>query len=143
MMQEKDTEQLFSELKEDADVKSFLSRNKNELLPPVSEYLRGLLQEKGLRLSEIIKESHLNRNYAYHIVSGEKPNPSRIKLLALALAMKLNLDETQHLLLCGGHSTLYPRNPWDSVIISAMEQGISITETNLLLEQLGEKELLG
>ena len=142
-MQEKDTGTLFSELKEDADVKSFLSRNKNELLPPVSEYLRGLLQEKGLRLSEIIKDSHLNRNYAYHILSGEQPNPSRVKLLALALAMKLNLDETQHLLLCGGHSTLYPRNPWDSVIISAMEQGISITETNLLLEQLGEKELLG
>ena len=62
MMQEKDTEQLFSELKEDADVKSFLSRNKNELLPPVSEYLRGLLQEKGLRLSEIIKESHLKND---------------------------------------------------------------------------------
>ena len=143
MMQKKDTEQLFSELKEDADVKSFLSRNKNELLPPLGQYLRGLIQEKGLRTSEVIKASHLNRNYAYHIFSGEKPNPSRIKLLALALAMKLNLDETQHLLLCGGHSTLYPRNPWDSVIISAMEQGISITETNLLLEQLGEKELLG
>ena len=142
-MQEKDTGTLFSELKEDADVKAFLSRNKNELLPPVSEYLRGLMQEKGLRLSEVIKTSHLNRNYAYHIFSGEKPNPSRIKLLALALAMKLNLDETQHLLLCGGHSTLYPRNPWDSVIISAIEQGMTVEKTNLLLEELGEKEILG
>ena len=47
MMQEKDTEQLFSELKEDADVKSFLMRNKNELLPPLGQYLRGLIQEKG------------------------------------------------------------------------------------------------
>ena len=142
-MPEKDTETLFSELKEDADVKAFLSRNQDELLPPVSEYLRGLIQEKGLRLSEVIRAAHLNRNYAYHIISGEKPNPSRIKLLALALAMKLNLDETQHLLLCGGHSTLYPRNPWDSVVISAIEQGLSVTETNLLLEQLGEQELLG
>ncbi len=142
-MREKNTEQLFAELKEDADVKAFLARNKDELLPPVSEYLRGLLQEKGLRLSEIIKASHLNRNYAYHILSGEKPHPSRGKLLALALAMKLNLDETQHLLLCGGHSTLYPRSPWDSVIISAVEQGKSVSDTNLLLEQLGEKEMLG
>lgn len=142
-MQEKDTGTLFSELKVDADVKAFLSRNKNELLPPVSEYLRGLMQEKGLRLSEVIKASHLNRNYAYHIFSGEKPNPSRIKLLALALAMKLNLNETQHLLLCGGHSTLYPRNPWDSVIISAVEQGMTVEQTNLLLEELGEKEILG
>ena len=142
-MREKDTEQLFSELKEDADVKAFLARNKDELLPPVSEYLRGLLQEKGLRLSEIIKASHLNRNYAYHILSGEKPHPSRGKLLSLALAMKLDLDETQHLLLCGGHSTLYPRSPWDSVIISAVEQGKSVSDTNLLLEQLGEKEMLG
>ena len=72
-MQEKDTGTLFSELKEDADVKAFLSRNKNELLPPISEYLHGLIQEKGLRLSEVIKAAHLNRNYAYHIISGEKP----------------------------------------------------------------------
>ena len=142
-MKEKDTEELFSELKEDGDIKAFLNRNKDELLPPVSEYLRGLMQEKDLRLSDVIKASCLNRNYAYHIFSGEKPNPSRVKLLALALAMKLNLDETQHLLLCGGHSTLYPRSPWDSVIISAVEQGLSVTDTNLLLEQLGETEILG
>ena len=142
-MKEKDTEELFSELKEDGDIKAFLNRNKDELLPPVSEYLRGLMQEKDLRLSDVIKVSCLNRNYAYHIFSGEKPNPSRVKLLALALAMKLNLDETQHLLLCGGHSTLYPRSPWDSVIISAVEQGLSVTDTNLLLEQLGETEILG
>ena len=143
MMQEKDTEQLFSELKEDADVKAFLARNKDEQLPPISEYLRELVKAKSLRTSEVINAAHLNRNYAYHIFSGEKPNPSRIKLLALALAMKLDLDETQHLLLCGGHSTLYPRNPWDSVIISAVEQGKSVSDTNLLLEQLGEKEMLG
>lgn len=142
-MKEKDTEELFSELKEDGDIKAFLNRNKDELLPPVSEYLRGLMQEKDLRLSDVIKASCLNRNYAYHIFSGEKPNPSRVKLLTLALAMKLNLDETQHLLLCGGHSTLYPRSPWDSVIISAVEQGLSVTDTNLLLEQLGETEILG
>lgn len=142
-MKEKDTEELFSELKEDGDIKAFLNRNKDELLPPVSEYLRGLMQEKDLRLSDVIKASCLNRNYAYHIFSGEKPNPSRVKLLALALAMKLNLDETQHLLLCGGHSTLYPRSPWDSVIISAVERGLSVTDTNLLLEQLGETEILG
>ena len=142
-MREKDTEQLFSELKEDADIKTFLSKNKDEQLPPLCEYLRGLIQERGLRSSAVIKAAHLNRNYAYHIFSGEKPNPSRIKLLALALGMKLNLDETQHLLLCGGHSTLYPRHPWDSVIISAIEQGLSVDETNLLLGELGEKELLG
>lgn len=142
-MKEKDTEELLAELKEDVDIKAFLNRNKDELLPPVSEYLRGLMQEKGLRSSDVIRASHLNRNYAYHIFSGEKQNPSRVKLLALALAMKLNLDETQHLLLCGGHSTLYPRHPWDSVVISAVEQGLSVTETNLLLEQLGEQEMLG
>ena len=142
-MREKDTGQLFSELKEDADIKAFLSRNKDELLPPVGEYLRELMKSKGLRSSEVIRAAHLDRNYAYHIFSGEKPNPSRIKLLALAIAMRLDLDETQHLLLCGGHSTLYPRNPWDSVLISAIEQRLSVEETNLLLEQLGEKELLG
>ena len=54
-MKEKDTEELFSELKEDGDIKAFLNRNKDELLPPVSEYLRGLMQEKGLRLSDVTR----------------------------------------------------------------------------------------
>ena len=38
---------------------------------------------------------------------------------------------------------LYVRDAWDSIVWHALEKGLSVTEANLLLEELGEKSLLG
>ena len=142
-MQEKDTDELFSELKEDEDIRCFLSRNQKEFLPPLHEYLDGLLTKKHLKKMDVIRRSQLERAYAYHIFSGAKPNPSRTKLLSIALAMELDLEETQYLLRYAGKCILYPRNPWDSIIISAIMQGLSVRDANTLLAQMGEELLLG
>ncbi len=142
-MHEKDTEELFSELKEDEDIRRFLARNEKEFRRPLHEYLEELLREKHLKKLDVIRASQLERVYGYHIFAGTKPNPSRTKLLPIALAMGLNLEETQKLLRYAGESMLYPRDPWDSIVISAIEQGLSAKDTNLLLSQLGEKRLLG
>ena len=143
MIHEKDTEELFSELKEDEDIRRFLSKNKKEFLLPLHEYLEQLLAKKGLRKMDVIQASLLDRAYGYHIFSGTKSNPSRRKLLPLALAMHLDLDETQHLLRYAGETMLYPRNPWDSIIISAIQKRLSVTEANALLAQMGETQMLG
>ena len=140
-MSDKDTEDLFAELKDDNDIKAYLARNAEEFLPPLTDYLADLLQEKGRDKKEVIKASCIERTYGYHIFSGSV-KPSRGKLLALALAIPLNLAETQKLLRYAGFAPLYPRNPWDSVIISAVEQGLSVIETNQLLTYLGENRLL-
>ena len=84
----------------------------------------------------------MNREYAYHIFSGNRKNPSRPKILALAIAMGLDFDEIQYLLRYAGQSPLYPRNPLDSVIISAVRQNLTVPQTNDLLNQLGETLLL-
>ena len=142
-MHEKDTEELFSELKEDEDIHQFLARNKKEFCLPLHEYLGQLLKEKNLEKQQVVRESLLERTYGYHIFSGAKKNPSRTKLLPIALAMHLDLSETQKLLRYAGLGMLYPRNPWDSIIISAIQKGLSVKNTNVLLEQLGEKQILG
>lgn len=141
-MNRKDTDSLFAELKRDRKIEEFLSENKDEFLVPLSEYLEQLLKEKGLEKAEVIHASRLDRSYAYQIFSGRKDNPSRPKLLALALAMKLELSEVQYLLRYAGHGILYPRNPWDSIVISAIGQRLSVMEANLLLEHLGETQML-
>lgn len=141
-MNRKDTDSLFAELKRDRKIEEFLSENRDEFLVPLSEYLERLLKEKNLEKTEVIHASRLDRSYAYQIFSGRKDNPSRPKLLALALAMKLELPEVQYLLRYAGHGILYPRNPWDSIVISAIEQRLSVMEANLLLEQLGETQML-
>ena len=140
---DKDTDELFTELHEDSNIKNYLRRNRNEFVLPLGEYLESLLAQKNLTKQAVIEKSGVQREYAYHIFSGLKKNPSRPKILALAFAMELNLEETQYLLRYAKQSPLYPRNPWDSVIISAIEQRLTVLQTNELLNQLGETIFLG
>ena len=138
----KSTGELFTELKEDKNLSGYFQRNRDELILPLNEYLEKLLAGKNLNKKEIVERSGLNREYVYHIFSGTKKKPSRPKILAMALAMELNLDEVQYLLRYAGLGLLYPRNQWDAVIISAVEQKLDVVQTNELLHQLGEKTFL-
>lgn len=141
-MAAKNTEELENELSSSTDIKKYLSTNEGERQDrTLSEYLNELLTVKKLNKAEVIKNSLLEKTYAYHIFAGRKKNPSRKKALALALAMKLSRKETQHLLYYAGCRELYVRNPWDSVIFYGLEHGYSVMDTNLLLEKLGEKSL--
>lgn len=137
----KDTEKLLAEIKSDSDIKNFLAKNQNEFVELLHLYLNRLLQEKNLNKAAVIKNSLINSNYAYHIFSGKKNNPSRDKIISLSIAMKLSFDETQYLLRYSGAGSLYPRNSRDALIISAVEQKLTVSDTNLLLEQFGEQVL--
>ena len=137
----KSTGDLFTELKDDKNLMGYLRRNQEEFVMPLGEYLEKLLAEKNLTKKEVIERSDLNREYVYHIFSGLKKNPSRPKILAIAMAMELDLDEIQYLLRYAGFGVLYPRNQWDAVIISAVEQKFTVAQTNELLYRLGEKTL--
>ncbi|MBR2179746.1 MAG: DNA-binding protein [Selenomonadaceae bacterium] len=138
----KSTTELFTELKEDRDIEGYLNRNQDEFMVPLNEYLTNLLKEKNLLKKDVVRESGLNREYAYHLFAGTKDKPSRQKVLAIGVAMGLNLEEMQYLLKYAKLNILYPRNQWDSVIISAIEQQLNVIETNDLLHQLGESLLL-
>ena len=105
-------------------------------------YLAQLLSQKNRTKSDVIRASGLEATYAYHIFSGDK-NPSRTKLLALALALGLDLKETSRLLHAAHLPQLYAKKSWDSVLIFALTHKKSVMETNLLLDKLGESPLLG
>ena len=142
-MTEKITDKLANKLKEEKDLQNFLTENQQDLKEAnLKEFLQNLLETKQLNNTEVIKNSGLDKTYAYKIFSGEKKNPSRTKILALALSMQLNEDETNHLLWHACHNALYPRNRWDSIIIFALKEHFSVVDTNLLLIQYGEKETL-
>lgn len=136
-MYEKNTDELFNALKEDEDVENFLANNQQEFSKPLHEYLTKLRKSKGLTKKFFYEELNCPPSHIYHIFSGAK-KPSRQRLLAIARAMNLNLDETQYLLRYGGYGILYPRNPWDAVVISSIENNLKVAEMNELLRQLGE-----
>ena len=138
----KSTSELLAELKTEKNIRDWRTNNREEFTVPFNEYLEKILTEKNLTKQEVIERSGLNREYVYHIFSGTRKNPSRQKILALAVAMGLNLDEVQYLLRYARQGVLYPRNQWDAVIISAIEQNLSVMQTNELLHSLGETVLL-
>lgn len=141
-MSEKDTGQLENELAEIDDLKNFFEENENNLRNfTLTQYLSYLLVTKNLSKTDVVKKSELG-DYAYHIFAGRK-NPSRKKVIALALAMQLSFEECQHLLYYADAKKLYARDSWDDVIIFALKNNLSVTQTNELLNDFDETPLLG
>ena len=124
---------MLSELEKANDYESFAVKNQDIFIKgSISSYLNRLLAEKGILLKYAVKGSGIERVYAYHIFSGKKL-PSRDKLIAIAIGMKLSLEETQALLKHCCSRPLYPKNERDSVIIYALMNGYNIVKTSELL----------
>lgn len=141
-MKQKNTTELLNELKNTKSISAFITQNDAELkVFTLLQYLQYLLTKKNYTKAEVIKRSGLNQVYAYHIFSGTK-KPSRNKVLALALAFQLTLEETQYLLQYAHSNKLYVRNTWDSIVIHALQHHLSVLDTNELLTNLSETSLL-
>ena len=140
-MYQKNTDELFNKLKKDSDIEEFLADNDREFIKPFHKYLSWLLNKKNLTKKTLYNALNCEPSHIYHIFSGRK-KPSRKRLLAITRVMMLNLEETQYILRYGGYGILYPRNTWDAVIISAIENNLNFHETDLLLRKLGEEPFL-
>ena len=108
----------------------------------LSNYLAQLLAEKGLSRAKVIEQANLARAYGYQIFQGEK-QPSRDKLLAIAFAMHLSLDECNRMLTLAHANILYSKNRRDAILIYGLSKGISIYEVNDLLLSVEEEALNG
>lgn len=105
------------------------------------DYINALLIEKNLEKSDIIRDSCIPRTYAYQIFQGSK-QAGRDKVLQLAIAMRLDLDETNRMLTIAHHNHLYARQQRDAIIIFAISNQYSLMAVNELLEEF-QQELLG
>lgn len=106
------------------------------------DYLRELLDEKGLRRSEVARASGLNATFVYDVFAG-KSRLSRDNAIMLALGLGCGLRETQRLLRLDGVSELWPKVRRDAVIIWCVRHGRTRSQTDDELWRLGEKTLLG
>ena len=139
----KDTDELKDELRQASGLEGFLVDNQKEFRRyTLAEYLNHLLEEKRLSKADVVRESRLERVYGYHIFAGRKKNPSRNKVISLALAMKLAPEETQYLLYYAGAEQLYVRNPRDSILWYALDHHMSVLDTNIMLQKMSEEPLL-
>ena len=138
----KDTGELENEIKKAPDVRDFWEENTGDMQAfTLAGFLQKLLAEKQLTRQQVAAATGLDKSYVYHIFAGQK-RPGREKLLAIALAMRLDERDAQHLLHYGGAPSLYPRDRWDSILLHALHRHLSVMEANDLLDKLGETTLL-
>ena len=138
----KDTSEIVKELGLCPDFQTFYSENKEYMVSAdLAQLLTELLERKGLRKSQVIKNAEFSEVYGYQIFSGVRM-PERKKLLCLAVSMKLNIDEAQQLLKCAGYAPLYVKKPFDSVVLYGLCKALSVIEINELLYQY-DLETLG
>ncbi len=137
----KDTSKIVEELGLCDDFRTFYDENKDYMVKEsLSELLDSLLGLKGLKKSQVIRASELSEVYAYQIFSGVRV-PERKKLLCLAVAMGLTLDEAQTLLKAAGYSPLYVKLPFDSIVLYGICKGLSVVQINELLYEYGLETL--
>ena len=102
------------------------------------EYLNSIIVERNIKISELMKNSCINRNYGYNLLNGKRRNPGRDKVLALCVAMKLTAKETQELLMVAKAGGLYFRSERDVRIATALNGKIGdVLRLNILLESKG------
>ncbi|MEF2608902.1 MAG: hypothetical protein U0M88_04635 [Faecalicoccus sp.] len=105
-----------------------------EILPDLDfvSYLEACLEKKDLKKSEVIEKTNLQKNYAYQICNGTKKG-SKEKIIQLALAMRLNLHDTNNLLSLSNNGLLYAKVKKDAILIYALQHHYNLFKTNELL----------
>lgn len=102
-----------------------------------SEYLSELLRVRQIPPAELIAAAGIQRNYGYQILDGQTPSLTD-KVLSICLALTLDVTETQRALTLTQNGQLYSKNKRDSILIFALEKKLSVIDTNVLLEEMGE-----
>lgn len=138
---QKNTDDLMKILGQSPDAKNFITNNSSELLTlSLTEYLEKLLKDKKMKKSDVIRDSALDKTYAYQIFDGKR-KPSRDKLLQLAFGFGLTVDETQNLLKIAREAVLYPRVERDIFILAALHNKSNLSDCDEMLEEHGFKQL--
>ena len=123
---EPDSDELLDDLREAISAEAYL-----ETLPQVNveltRYLRELLDERGLRRSEVFRDAGIPASFGYYIFKGER-GCGRETAIKLAFGLHLDLTETQRLLNRAGVASLSPKRGRDAVIIKAIDESLSRAE---------------
>ena len=126
-------EELLKELKNAKDIEGFFKAHQDKFINKnTSEYLNELLDIKGLSVATVAKNSGAGE-YVYKIFNGER-KPSRDIAIAISFGMELSLEETQLLLRISKFAILDSRDKRDSIVIYALTHGLTIFQTDDMLD---------
>ena len=125
-------------MKSSKDYEEYLRANGESVTDGVMPHtaLNTLINEGGLKKSEVIARSTIEEHYAYQILQGKK-TPSRDKMIMLCIGLCLTPEQANDLLKLTGYAQLYAKNSRDNAVIFALTKKMSVIELNLMLDAQG------
>ena len=100
-----------------------------------------MIDERGMTDPEVYKRANVDRKLFSKIRCSENYIPKKKTIIALAIALNLNLDDTKDLLSSAGFS-LTNSSKSDVIVSFCIENGIyDIFEVNMLLFKYGQPTL--
>lgn len=108
----------------------------------IREYIADFMHERNITSTgDASKKTGISRSYFNEIINGKRKNPSRDMLIQVCFGFEMSLDEAQKFLKAVGIAALYPRNLRDSIIIHALDNGLTVAQCNDNLYEHGQKLL--
>lgn len=136
MCMEKKTRELLEEIMQERSFERFVDRNeKNFVTKDFTDYLNELCRQKDLIPEHVIKEAQIDRTYGHQLFNGTR-RPSRDKVIQLAFAFGMSVDETQEFLRVAGRNELYPRIKRDAALIFGLSKHMNMQEMQEMLASL-------
>ena len=136
------TEILAERLINSPDIDSFLDAHKKKIdAVSFHDFLYKLVEAKGLKISECLRNSQINESYGYQLFNGKR-QPSRSKVIQLALGLSLTLEETNRLLKLAEKSELYVKDQRDAVVMFALNKKWTLYDTEALLIERGLESII-
>lgn len=127
------TEILKNRLLQSENIEDFIeTHHKNLSANTFKDYIYALIDHKGLKISEALNMAQMSESYGYQLFNGKR-QPSRDKVIQLALGLSLSLSETNRLLKLSGKSELYVKEQRDAVFMFALNKRWSLFDVEELL----------
>ncbi|SCY63032.1 macro domain-containing protein [Butyrivibrio sp. INlla14] len=104
------------------------------------KHLQKLINKKGLKNSEVYAAANISKQYFSKLLKGQV-KPSKEKVLALAVGLRLNLDETMDFLRLAGYA-LSPISQTDAVVEYFIEnEDYNVLKIDIVLFDYGLEPL--
>lgn len=113
---------------------------KNIYKESFEKYLQQLINKKGLKNSEVYAAANISKQYFSKLLKGQV-KPSKDKMLALAVGLRLNMDEVVDFLRIAGYA-LSPISQTDTVVeYFIRKQEYNVLKINIVLFDYGLEPL--
>ena len=100
-------------------------------------FMDQMLDEYKVKRKQVAIRSGMSQDYTYKLLRGAKKTTERDYIIAMCIAIGMNLSQVQHALSIYGMPMLNREDTRGNVLYAAIQNGLDIDQTNEWLEKAG------